>query len=582
MDFVDISNLNITTKLDALERDTQRYSLFLYQHKGVFFADNTRIGNQNQQEAETKFINLLTKAIQENISLVASPEYSCPKSVIDLILNDENLQPSQNKLWVLGGESLDKEQLDSLREFKNQSIYIHFEDIYKNSDKNYVDPLYYIFRGQHEGIDKLVILIQFKSRHMGGLWSSQLEPDNLIEGENVYILKNNLNSVRIMSFICSQAINFNAIYEQHLIDNHSWIDSPFLILNLQFNPNPSHEDFIAFKKYALKREKRELISLNWGKKTTYVNGNNLYQATNTPRSGVYFKTTDIELDYTTPKIINNHNKGLYFLQILRDKRVLFFNGDIELFKIENKPVSIVDGENVQQRREGPKVINIFNYDENLNFVEEEKVEDNHINFFTARGITNAYLLNEDNSIVDKERLINISVGKVKGKEENKWADVIHLNSFGLNEADECNNRLTYIEDTYASSEAVRTTSCSNIFELDVNIINNKDNYPHSIRHLANKNIALAFAQNANLFKYKYNLTNDNGGIEKATVCYVGSAVTPSLVNKTYDELQKLFDNDSPGKNTIVVFYKRGNDVLNKSNPDAGNITQVSNDDSSII
>ncbi|MEO6174404.1 MAG: hypothetical protein ABIP27_04545 [Flavobacterium circumlabens] len=582
MNFVDLSTLNITTKLDVLERDTQRYSLFLYQHTGVFFADDTRIGNNNQQEAETKFINLLTKAVQENISLVVAPEYSCPKSVVDLILNDENLQPPKNKVWAIGGESLDKEQLDSLKELNNQNIYIHFEDIYKNSDKNYVDPLYYIFRGQHDGVDKLIILIQFKSRHMGGLWSSQLEPNNLIEGENIYILKNDLNSVRLMSFICSQAINFNATYEQHLIDNHSWTDAPFLILNLQFNPNPSHEDFIAFKKYALKRDKRELISLNWGKETTYVNGRNLYEATNTPRSGIYFKTSDIDLDYTTTKIINNHNKGLYFLQILRNKRVLFFNGNIELFKIENKSVSIVDGEDVQQRREGPTVINIFNYDEDLNFIEEEKVGDNHIDFLTSRGISNAYLLNEENSIVDKERLINISVGKVKGKEENKWADVIHLNSFGLNEVDECNNRLTYIEDTYASSEVVRTISCSNIFELDVNIINNIHNYPHSIRHLTNKNISLAFAQNASMFNYKYNLTNDNGGIEKATVCYIGNAVPLQLVKKTYDELQKLFDNDSPGKNTIVVFYKIGNDVLNKSNPDAGNITQISNDDSSII
>src|SRR5690554_2387383 len=112
MNFTDILTLNITTELEVLKRDTQRYSSFLYQHKGFFFADNTRIGNDNQEESKAKFINLLTKAKEENISLVLSPEYSCPKSVIDEIIAQPELQPSKQKLWALGGESLNKEELN--------------------------------------------------------------------------------------------------------------------------------------------------------------------------------------------------------------------------------------------------------------------------------------------------------------------------------------------------------------------------------------------------------------------------------------------------------------------------------------
>ena len=179
-------------------------------------------------------------------------------------------------------------------------------------------------------------------------------------------------------------------------------------------------------------------------------------------------------------------------------------------------------------------------------------------------------------------MLNISTGRVKGKEKNKWADVIHLDSFKLNESDECNNRLTYIEDTYPSSQVVRCMNCSNIFELDVNIIPTTEVYPHSIKHLTDNNISLAFAQNATAFSYKYNIVNGNGNIEKATICYVGSAVPIEIVNKAYDELQNLFDEDSPGKNTIVVFHKRGNDILNKSNPDAGSIIDIPNNNSSIL
>ncbi|MGX9247999.1 hypothetical protein [Flavobacterium sp. I3-2] len=581
MNLVDISTLNVEVELDVLKRDTQRNSLFLYQHKGVFFADNTRIGNNNQEEAITKFTNVLIRAKDDNTALVLSPEYSCPKRVIEEVILNGNIYPPQGKIWVLGGESLSKVELTALKGLNNDNHYIYFEDCYTNSDKNYVDPLYYIFRGIHEGVEKLIILIQFKSRHMGGLRSSQLEAENLIEGENVYIIKNNHNSIRLMSFICSQAINFDASYKEQLINHHSWTDSPFLVLNLQYNPNPSHIDFIAFKKFVLEKEKRELITLNWGIETTFINGNNLYNETNTPRSAIYFRTTDDDLDFRTVNIEENHKKGLYFLQILRTKRVYFLNGNVELFKIYNKPVSIDDGQDVQQRREGPTIGNIFIFNEDLNLSEINQIEDNHINFLIERGIQNSFLLNTDTSIIDKERLINISTGKVKSKVKDNWSDVIHLNSFILNESDECNNRLTYIEDRYPSSEQVRMINCSNIFELDQNIIPTASHYPHSIKHLENKNISLAYADNAQVFNYKYNLVSDNRTIEKATVCYVGSAVSPREVNKVYDALQNLFDEESPGKYTIVVFYKQGNTILNKSNPEAGSITETPNSNNSI-
>lgn len=581
MKFIDIDSLNITTELDVLKRDTQRNSFFLYQHKGVFFADNTRIGNNNQNEAKEKFISVLKKAKEEHIALVLSPEYSCPKSVIEEIIANEDLQPSQNKLWALGGESLNKVELDSLRAINYEKLYIHFEDCYTTSDKNYVDPLYYIFKGKHDGLEKLIILIQFKTRHMGGLWSSQIEPDNLIKGSTVYIIKNNNHSVRLMSFICSEAMNFNAQFEQELTDNHSWIDSPYLILSLQFNPNPSHNNFIAFKQFSLAREKRELLTLNWGIDTTFLNGKYLYEDNNAPRSAIYFKTVDTELDYKPKKIIDNHNKGLYFLQIKRNKRVYFLNRNIELFKIHNKSVHIIEGVDEQQRREGPTVTNIYHFVNSIDLEEISTVSDNHIDFLNDRGVTNAYLLDPFKSFLDKERLINISTGKVKGKEESKWSDVIHLNSFTLNESDECNNRLTYIEDTFSTSEAVRNSNCSSVAELDCNILPNNTLYPHSIKHLGYKDLQLAFSDNACDFNYRYNVVNQTGEIQKATICYIGNA-SDREVKSTYDELQKLFETGTQGKDTIVVYYKRGLNLEQKSNPHAGSYTEVPTDNNSIF
>src|SRR5690606_33027596 len=130
----------------------------------------------------TKYEKILNKAKEENIALLLTPEYSCPKSIIDLIIKNKELQPSNSKIWILGGESLNKTELSGLKQLNDDELIIYFEDIYSASDKKYANPLYYIFKGIHEGSEKLVILIQFKTRHMGGLWNNQLELNNLIEG----------------------------------------------------------------------------------------------------------------------------------------------------------------------------------------------------------------------------------------------------------------------------------------------------------------------------------------------------------------------------------------------------------------
>ena len=49
--------------------------------------------------------------------------------------------------------------------------------------------LFYLFRGRHQGQDKLIVLVQFKTKHMGTRLTA-MERDHLIEGKIIYILKN--------------------------------------------------------------------------------------------------------------------------------------------------------------------------------------------------------------------------------------------------------------------------------------------------------------------------------------------------------------------------------------------------------
>src|SRR5690554_5284574 len=162
MNFIDISDLNISTTLDVLKRDTQRNSLLFYQHKGDFFANENRIGNVDRNIAHTKFLKILVKARQDNSDLMLSPEYSCPVSIITHIVATEDFQPLTNKIWVLGGESITKEELCQLNDANQENVLVHFENDVLNSNKRYLDPLYYVFRGVHNGATKLIVLIQFK------------------------------------------------------------------------------------------------------------------------------------------------------------------------------------------------------------------------------------------------------------------------------------------------------------------------------------------------------------------------------------------------------------------------------------
>lgn len=580
MNFLDIISLGITTELDILKRDTQRKSTLLYQHKGVFHADDLRIGNQDSSTVHDKFIKLLHKARQDNVSLLLAPEYSCPKNIIIEIISNSDIQPCDNKLWVLPGETLNKSELEELKGLNNNDIHLYFENVYSGSDKKYVDPLYYIFRGKYNGEEKLIVLVQFKTYHMG-VWTGDVERNNLIEGETIYIIKNNMTSTRLISFICSEAMNVSTYLTPEEKDKILWDDMPFLILHPQINPDPSHQNFVAFRKFILSAEKKELISLNWGIDTLFRNKNWYESRGNTARSGIFFKTN--ELNTTQNRLMDNQNKGLYFLHINRSTYVYYLDGMPELFYIKNPSVHINDGEPAQKRREGPEVIEIFNYDNDLTeYVAFEFEKDKYLSKLHSRGFNNNYILNPEISFIEKERLINISIGNINVKDGSKWYDVTRLESFNLREADECNNRLTYIEDSYPVSEQIRNQYCEKFFELDQNILNKWESYPHSIKHLLNQELSLAFADNSSDYDYKYNIVNQSYESVRATVCYLGSYPAIENVNKAYDQLQNMFDKESIGRNTVVVFYKQGNEILHKSNTDAGNITDFPDSYNSIM
>ena len=337
MNFIPISDLNISIDISILRRNTQRHSVLLYQHEGVLDANNTRIGNLNNVDSELRLF--FEKSRLTSSDLVLTPEYSCPLSIIEDIISHPANWPSAGKLWVVGCESMTKQQLTALQATYNKAnVFVHFETAVLNNNLNYVDPLIYLFKGTHNGQEKLIVLLQFKTMHMGIWGGGIVERNNLIQGNEIYILRDSHDSISFFSLICSEAMNFPNYWQQNQQAIQGWLDSPFLIFNPQLNPNPTHQNFTSFRKFILGFTKKEIISLNWNNRTKI--GADDFMDYNTSRSGFYIQSDEIDL--SPARIKNNHKHGMYYFFFGVRKHAFLLNSTPTIFHVAIPPVDIVN------------------------------------------------------------------------------------------------------------------------------------------------------------------------------------------------------------------------------------------------
>lgn len=570
MNFLSAENLGIGINLSILRRNTQRHSILLYQHEGVLHADNTRIGNRNNVDTELGLF--FEKSRLTACDLALTPEYSCPLSVIEDIINHSAKWPSAGKLWAIGCESMTKQQLITLQATYNTGdVFVHYDTSILNNILNYVDPLLYLFRGTHNGQEKLIVLIQFKTWHMG-VWSGTLERDNLIQGNEIYILRNAPDSVYFFSLICSEAMNFQNELSQAKQSAIEWIDRPYLIYNPQLNPDPAHTNFSAFRKFVFRFSKKEIISLNWNNRSTY--NNHAFLAFNTSRSGFYIQSD--EIDTTEQRIKHNHKYGLYYFYFGRRRHGFLFNSTPTIFHIAIPSVDIVNGLPQQMRREGPYLIETFDFNAGRNAIEAlpNGITDQHVNYLTGVGCTCNFLITHQNCILEKEKLVCLTAGKIDKALGSSWSHIANIFSIKINEDSEVNRRITFTEDTYPDSLIQRSNYIDTVAELINVVLPDKSVYPDSIADLKGDDLVIGYNADSRADNYKFNILTAAGEKRIATICFMGT-MPDEIIEKTFDFLQALFDKDNNHKRRVVVFYKRGNSILSRPDPNAGCITVTS-------
>lgn len=571
MIFSPISNLDISINLSILRRDTQRKTALLCQHEGILQANNARIGNLTNVNTE---LNLFfEKARVTGSDLVLTPEYSCPLSVIEDIINHPAKWPAREKLWAIGCESMTKQQLTDFQASHNvDNVFVHYDTDVLSNNLNYVDPLIYLFQGRNNNQEKLIVLLQFKTMHMGIWGGGIVERDNLIMGNQIYILKNSPDSISFFSLICSEAMNFPDVCQQNQQAIPGWIDSPFLIYNPQLNPNPTHQNFTSFRKFVFRFKRKEIISLNWNNKTKL--GANDFMEFNTSRSGFYIESDEIDL--SSARVKKNHKHGLYYFYYGVKRHAFLLNSSPTVYLVAIPPVDIVNAIAQQIRREGPELLETcdFNADRNEIVVFPNGITDQHINYLTSVGCTCNFLINDQNCILEKERLVSLTAGKIDKELGTNWSQIPFIYSIKINEDSEVNRRVTFVEDTYPDSLMQRSNYIDAIDELINDVLPNKALYPDSIASLKTDDLVIGYNADSSSDNYKFNVLTTAGEKRIATICFLGT-MPDGVIEKTFDLLQAMFDKDNNNKRRVVVFYKRGNCILSKSDLNAGNITVTS-------
>lgn len=543
--FLDSVISDLVINLEVLTKDTNLYTSLLFQHSGTFISKASKFGNAN--DCSNKFNSFLSVAKNKSVSLALTPEYSCPWASIEWMLDNEDRWPNPSKLWAICCESITPDEITAFQKKYNKGNILVYFDVSALSNGGsgvLLDPLCYIFKASQNGIEKICIIIQFKTQHMG-VWGDSSERDKYIFGNDVYILRNSRNSIYLFTNICSEAASFSITTTFQNEVDYRWDENPYIILNLQMNPKPTHDVFKSFRKNILTYNNKDIISLNWCRNTIYFETKR--PLISESKSSIIFKTDDIDFENET-EFIHNHNFGLYYIFKKPKTHIFYLNPNIEVFLITNQKPSSAGSNESMIRRTGPKGSELFYWDNSRNtFNETKNVDDGFSEFLDGLNCFTNSLRNTDINFIDKERLVNLSSGQVITKHDDKrWHKINKLISFTQDD-NEAVQRLTYVYDE--TSKTKRTNYIETMEFLNTKILPIQTLYPSTLSTFMNNCTEVMFSRNDN---YKFNLVTKDGK-NKATVAYIGRSDN-STATKIFQKLQNLFESTDQSKKRVVVWY----------------------------
>jgi len=174
-----------TPHLNVLTPNVDNYTALLLQPAGSIEASRAGVRSRDRTLAHDQHTQFLKNAYDTGADLVVTPEYSMRWDVLISSLK-AGIIPEEGKLWALGCESIQYEELEKLKTENDDTAQIIFERLEKDNER-FVSPLAYVFKTRFSDGDdsrQTVILVQFKTHPMGD--PDHYEVNALQRGVSIY------------------------------------------------------------------------------------------------------------------------------------------------------------------------------------------------------------------------------------------------------------------------------------------------------------------------------------------------------------------------------------------------------------
>ena len=340
-----------------------------------------------------------------------------------------------------------------------QSAEFLFET-FEQQDGRFLDPLAYVFMApiaNDNGKHKLVVLVQFKTFPMAD--ADHFEISGLLRGTCVYEFGERQHGIRLVSLICSDALDF-------LDDDALRVYERALIIHIQLNPKPRHSEFRRYRDRLLRFEgdQTELICLNWASNVMAWCGAARTPWNNISGSGWYLRPRTF--DCRDPTLLTNHRKGLYYTWLKPHRfHALFFNYMPGVYIIEASKVAHHGVPAVSSRRRGPQLTTKLVWETaTSSWIEHTSSDDGFLAIVgEAAGARQELQRVWSLNAFCAERVLALSAGVI-GNEED-WYEPVQLDSCAITES-EIIMRLTFCQDTDAQASQFRVARLKRCGELD--------------------------------------------------------------------------------------------------------------------
>jgi hypothetical protein len=531
-------------KLTALLPNVDNYTAQLLQPHGEIEATAGGVRNRSRELATLQFRTFLEKANIEHPQIAITPEYSLPWDVLKSAVV-AGVQPRLGELWVLGCESISYAGLLTAKEELRDVCAVGFEELAPDNTR-FLSPLAYVFHApllQDPERHKLVIIVQFKTHPMSD--PGHFEVSGLQRGCCIYEF-HEPSSVRLVSLICSDALDFLDQQAQAVYDRA-------LIIHIQLNPKPRHEEFRRYRDRLLRYEgdSTEIICLNWARDVRLFKDHIEHRWRNVAGSAWYLRPS--KFDDCDETLVANHRRGLYYTWLKPFLfHAVFFNYQPGIFVVEASKVFQVTVPGVIARRKGPQLRTMLSWNaDSAAWVATASIDDEFSKFVEEAGDARDDLqdLSTRNPLF-AERILALSVGKA-GVGIN-WHGPRRLDSLSI-DGTEIIKRMTFCQDNDPRATEFRSTRLRRCREL-MRILKQIPLPPNL------SDFSEGFHLDWSPASAQQNLRSTSG--EWATVIYMGEDSSKAVIEAAFkaaaDNLHKASstaDESISAKQRLVVWYK---------------------------